>query len=137
MLNCSFKVTVVCAEAAANTLVSTPFSTTEIFAAGTCRCFTRKSLKAGVTTTMWSEREYKKFAMAERDRCRIEFSAPSPTAVKDSGQRSRTSNTKGTFLRRASHQPERPTRSWGEVAMMTSGWGRLMPRTAADKQNDA
>jgi hypothetical protein len=64
-------------------------------------------------------------------------SLPAPTAASDSGQRSRTSKTKGTRFHHASHHPESAHSNCGEVAMTTSGFLRNRPLTAAETQKDA
>ena len=85
---------------------------------------------------MCSERLYRKPATEPNERFSIESGFPIPTAARDSGHRSRTSNTNGTRLVRASHQPESPTKSCGEVAMRTSGRETNMPVVEAEAQKE-
>src|SRR5579859_1377781 len=108
-----------------------------IFSQGTRQYSIKYSLNAGVTTTMRSDRPYKNFAMDAKVRCSKESLSPMPTAARDSGHRSRTSKTNGIRRVKLSHQPESPTRSWGEEAMITSVRGRVSPRKAAERQKDA
>ena len=44
-----------------------------------------------------------------------------PSSTIDSGQRSRTSRTKGRFFRRAITAPASPQKNWGLVETITSG----------------
>ena len=85
------------------------------------QCLIECSLNAGVTTTTRLPCDRGNQRSVASMRCRNEFSAPIPTALRDSGQRSRTSKTKGTRFQKEIHHPESPTRSCGDVAMTTSG----------------
>ena len=57
---------------------------------------------------------------------------------RDSGQRSRTSKTKGSLTgENAIHQPASPTRSWGDVAMIDIRTRESHPLKAAETQKEA
>src|SRR5581483_6500019 len=76
--------------------------------------------------------------MRARARCRLEFESPIPTALSDSGHKSRTSNTKPVFFHRLapSLQAQRATgvnwRSARPAFPETSRWSRLKEKTSCN-----
>ena len=59
-----------------------------------------------------------------------------PTAAIDSGQRSRTSSTKGTRRARLTKTPAQPQKNCGEVAITRSGRRTASPASVAVAQKD-
>ena len=112
--------------------VSTPFSTTSILSGARPRPSMSFFRWAGATVTTWSAALYRNRATASSPRATGERSLPIPTAARDSGQRSRTSNTKGVRCVRLIHHPAVPTSSCGDVAMVMSGLRMKTPRRAAE-----